>query len=283
MANAINAGQELDVRESHVWIRSKSLGTFRLGRSSQATDGIMELSLSEGASNASTMGFSLSPFQQHIFRQAGVGVTNPFDGTRKSVVSYQTPRMFEALTAMASWESGNASWDAALRYAGEFGGIRVAAGIGYRHENNVAGTLDRKFVGGSASIKHVATGLFLDGDYGKSDGPQTLQFGGTFGGQMFVFNVPVGNASTKRQDLRSAWRHRCQMDQGRHDDTVRRLSVAEDQPDQHQSNTDDDRAESGDRFRRHEFVHISANWLDADVTGVDSKATYVVTGVKLRF
>ena len=71
-------------------------------------------------------------------------------------------------------------WDAAVRYAGEFSGFRVAAGVGFAH--NVSGTNEvvRDVVGatdvgkieqwkGSASIMHVASGLYLTGAYVSQD------------------------------------------------------------------------------------------------------------------
>ena len=61
-------------------------------------------------------------------------------------------------------------YDVALRYAGEFGGIRVAAGIGYREDNGLLGLFaDTKTIAGSGSVMHVKSGLFLSGTYAKQD------------------------------------------------------------------------------------------------------------------
>ena len=60
-------------------------------------------------------------------------------------------------------------WSVALRYAGEFGAFRVAAGIGYEEEfdnTDVSGALeqnsDRETLTGSISVMHTPTGLFLN-------------------------------------------------------------------------------------------------------------------------
>jgi hypothetical protein len=70
-------------------------------------------------------------------------------------------------------------WDVALRYAGEHAGFRVAAGIGYSSNagglGEVTSLRDALFgqeptmVKGSASILHVATGLYLSGAYINQD------------------------------------------------------------------------------------------------------------------
>jgi hypothetical protein len=73
-------------------------------------------------------------------------------------------------------------WDVALRYAGEFSGVKLAAGIGYtawsddqnglavnpRNCARIAGktTANCDELGLSASIMHVPTGLYVSGSYG---------------------------------------------------------------------------------------------------------------------
>ena len=53
-------------------------------------------------------------------------------------------------------------WDAALRYAGEFGAIRVAAGIGYQdHERDGPNNRSEQNFTAAASVQHVPTGVYL--------------------------------------------------------------------------------------------------------------------------
>jgi hypothetical protein len=68
-----------------------------------------------------------------------------------------------------------------LRYAGEFSGFRVAAGIGYERitdhptQTTIAGTLasaneaDISAWGGSLALMHVPSGLFVQGQYMAAD------------------------------------------------------------------------------------------------------------------
>ena len=163
------------IRHQALYIKSNQIGTVWLGRTSEATDGIMELSLA--SSDASTLG-SLAPFDAVIEDQTGLGIVNPFDGGRKNVLKYITPSL-GGFSFSAAWAGEEGNWDAALRYAGEHGPIRVVAGVGYRQEDistiNVP-TMNREFWGGSASVMHMPSGLFLDGQYGVSDGLQSVNF-----------------------------------------------------------------------------------------------------------
>ena len=61
-------------------------------------------------------------------------------------------------------------WAVALRYAGEFNGIRVAAGIGYEEEQDEQiGSFDRQSITGSMSIMHAPSGLFFNFAAGQQD------------------------------------------------------------------------------------------------------------------
>jgi hypothetical protein len=103
--------------------------------------------------------------------------------SRNNAISYTTPT-FAGFSLQAAWGEQDAiddgMWDIAARYAGEFSGFRVAAAISYG--KNVGGTSDaedatsanlpsfgngadlRKWQG-SASVLHVASGLYLTGAY----------------------------------------------------------------------------------------------------------------------
>jgi hypothetical protein len=95
---------------------------------------------------------------------------------RSNAVRYDTPT-YGGFTFGASWGEDD-MWDAALRYAGEHAGFRVAAAISY--SRNACGVHDCNDTApytsvlkdaeenkwqGSASIQHVATGLFLSGAF----------------------------------------------------------------------------------------------------------------------
>lgn len=170
LSDAINNGGPITVRESYGWLKVKNFGTISLGHQSTATDGIQELSLSKGASNASVLG-SLAPFDSFIEDQTGFNVVNPFDGGRKDSLRFRSSSI-GGFQISASWADDD-TWDVALKFAHDFGKIQVVAGVGYRDEEDDVGG-GTIYYGGSASIKHVTSGLFVDATYGVSDGDQYI-------------------------------------------------------------------------------------------------------------
>lgn len=172
------SSDDMTIRHSFAWLETAA-GKVSIGRTSSATDGIAEIDTSNA--NIASLPMSLEP----LWTYSGLGgiaggILNPvpFDGGRANVVAYETPNM-GGFIASAAWgggqtASGDDLWDVALRYANEFGGVRVAAGIGYRVENydTFGATDETKTLAGSASIKHVLTGLFVTGAFGdQKDNP----------------------------------------------------------------------------------------------------------------
>lgn len=184
-------------RYSQVIITSKSLGTVKLGQGSWATDGITEIKLGGALSGLFSAGESsdASP-------TAAAAHSNQFDGTRDTGVVYNTPTIAGFVVSTGWYQnSGDPSavndpttWDVALRYAGEFGAIRVAAGIGYAVTDNFSNTSDTTVLSGSASIMHVPTGLFLNGAYGDVDDDNTARHGGVVGDDMTGWGISGGIA-----------------------------------------------------------------------------------------
>lgn len=166
--NLLGVGDQVDdltIRHSVVWLEG-GIGKLSLGRTSTATDGIAEIDLAN--TNIASLPMSLEPlWTQSGLPGLGFGILNPvgFDGGRANIVRYDTPHLggFQASAAWGGGQtaSGDDLYDFALRYAGEFGGLRFAAGAGYRVESfNSAGISDMKTLAGSASLLHVSTGLF---------------------------------------------------------------------------------------------------------------------------
>lgn len=171
LGGAVN---DMTVRHSHVWLET-ALGKVTVGRASTATDGIVEIDLAN--TNIASVPMSMEPLWTYSgLPGVGLGFINPvgFDGGRANIVRYDTPT-FGGFQASASWGggqtiSGDDAWDAAIRYAAEFGGIRFAAGVGYRVESlSSFGASDIRTRAGSASMHHMASGLFLNGAYGLQD------------------------------------------------------------------------------------------------------------------
>ena len=90
--------------------------------------------------------------------------------------------MVSASISEAAGDFTGTNWGVMLRYAGDWAGFRVAAGIGYEHIGDVptpalvvappggayAPGVDEPDInawGGGLSIMHVASGLFLQGSY----------------------------------------------------------------------------------------------------------------------
>jgi predicted porin len=192
--NASN-GVPLDIRHSAWYLDSKSLGRVWVGKTSMATDGITEINLA----NVNTGGMGYDPwnagFQARLgttgansgvtwgqLGNTGMGSNGIGEGDRNNVVRYISPA-FAGFTVSSAWGEDD-KMDTALRYAGEFNGIRIAAGIGYQKltdRNNGDGNGGCRNVGGidavssvncealgmSGSVMHVPTGIYLTGAYGK--------------------------------------------------------------------------------------------------------------------
>jgi hypothetical protein len=179
--DALGAPDSTFVMTQGAWyIDSKQLGRVTVGRTNTATAGLTVIDLSGANVIAnSNFGFWNAGFiVNNASSAAGIRTWSDLLGgatvwgsatARANAVMYSSP-VFGGFSLQAAWGE-NDIWDAALRYAGEFAGFRVAAGIGYA--NNYSGTneviLDIPANGafdgpsvwkGSASILHVATGLF---------------------------------------------------------------------------------------------------------------------------
>ncbi|MGE5511391.1 MAG: porin [Bacteroidota bacterium] len=188
------------LRDSTVWLQHSQLGKIKVGHGSTATDNLVLIDLG-GMAGAGTpdLGLYMGSFR---FRNAAGVLGNSsqtwqkalaghesFDTSRRNHVLYETPTImgFNVQAAVAE----DNYWDVALRYAGEFAGFRLAFGIGYQEDSEfnspgqsgtpagglTAGlnsiictdTCDAKTqeLKGSASILHVASGLWLTGAGGQ--------------------------------------------------------------------------------------------------------------------
>jgi hypothetical protein len=184
----------IGIRTANWYLDSSHLGKLTVGRLNLATGGISTIDLSNaGVVITSEPG----EFQGAFLMRNGLGAlgsswsnqcggpsaAGPYSSDcfehgplRRDAVRYDTPTIW-GFTASGSWGEDDI-WDAALRYGGEHHGFRVAAGVGYRWFEDrepdvlVLGPPDfqgndtgrRQFLT-SASILHVATGLFVSGAY----------------------------------------------------------------------------------------------------------------------
>jgi predicted porin len=186
----------LDVRKSAWFLKSKTCGKFEVGREGSATYHLLDdadftnTRLFADAESMPTIGAA-----GYFLRVGGVlttlkfsnllspGATNtPGNGERPDIVRYETPD-FKGFSAIAAWGEDDL-WDVAGVFKGEIGDFKVAGRIGYaEYTDETAGPgsghcispngvvngagLHCQEYGGSATIMHKPTGLYVYGAYGQ--------------------------------------------------------------------------------------------------------------------
>jgi hypothetical protein len=164
----------------------KDLGRLTVGRINTASAGVVGLDLG-GISVVSNA--NVGYWNAGFFLEGGAGPTwgdllgggTVFGAglSRANAVSYTSPTV-GGFSVAAAWGEDDL-WDVALRYAGEHAGYRVVAAIAYA--DNVGGLGEFSDVGtsggreisqikGSASVLHIASGLFIQGTYLTQDNDQ---------------------------------------------------------------------------------------------------------------
>ena len=183
----VGADGTLAVRTANWWLEDKTLGRVTVGRLDlRGPVGTIDLG---GISTVAQASYGLSGGGFFMAGQNGVipgvqlgALVGPtYGGDRIEGIRWDSPSI-AGFVAQAAWGEDDV-WSASLRYAGEFGGFRVAAGIGYQSmdPNNTAtfdGGLDdaNGFLrrgesewAGSLAVMHVASGLFAQGHYGRTE------------------------------------------------------------------------------------------------------------------
>ena len=184
--SATNTSGCATVRDATVWLRHNQLGMIKVGHGSTATDNLILIDVGgQGVAGTPDIALHQGGFLIRGKNSVLSGVAwngairghESFDTARRDHVLYETPTLL-GFSLQAAVANDN-YWDVALRYAGEFGGFRVAAGVGYLEDtgfnapfqqNQAAGFLcttncdvKSKEIKGSASVMHVPTGLFVTG------------------------------------------------------------------------------------------------------------------------
>jgi predicted porin len=168
------AADDIALRHSYAFVNT-AFGKVSLGHTGSASDGIVEISLAN--TTVASLPLSIEPLWTYLGAPTIGGVSlnpAPFDGGRSSVIRFDTPTFagFQGSVAFGGGQSASYDdvWDAALRYAGEFAGVRVAAGVGYRVESlaNVGGP-ETKTMAGSASAMHMLSGIFVTVSAARQD------------------------------------------------------------------------------------------------------------------
>ena len=197
-----------------------------VGETSDATDGITEINLANSIVGSDPSSWNGAFFLRNTGggnaglaldkgTQTGItwnqitpsfnGAWNAGEGDRTNIVRYVSPT-WNGFVYSSSWGEDD-MWDAALRYAGEHHGFRVAAGIGYRQINDNPGksgadspqcadlsnslnesSIDCNLIGLSASVMHVATGLYVTGSWGRIEDENRQRLFNNFGNETNVDN-----------------------------------------------------------------------------------------------
>ncbi|MEW5964339.1 MAG: porin [Pseudomonadota bacterium] len=214
--------------QSYWFIRSDQLGKLSVGQLSQASDNTAILV--DGSGSLVPANWVLFDGAGFILRNAGQRLTD-FTGTREltwggslalcqhidagigadcngvplNAVRYDTPT-FAGFSASASWGEDD-FWDVAARYAGEFGGFKLAVAAAYSEQTegaNAFGGKDSGYVQVGAYLQHLPTGLFVYGAYGEefnyNSANRIVSTDGLSSGP-----VPEGNHWYVKAGLRQRW------------------------------------------------------------------------------
>jgi predicted porin len=199
--------------QSYWFIKSDSLGKVGVGKQSQASDNAAILVDGSGSLvPANWVAFDTNNFFVRTgdggslgTRWGGIaggcgtmgGAWGDCNGLTQNVVRYDSPT-FGGFSVSASWGEDD-MWDVAGRYAGEWGGFKVAAAVAYNEVNsssngatitsptgvvtdcattngigcggyNNLGALDAQYLQAGAFLMHVPTGLFGLVNYGHMQG-----------------------------------------------------------------------------------------------------------------
>jgi predicted porin len=172
------------LRNASLSLESDSFGALTIGKTKQATDGV-------STADRSNSWIVSTPLSGRPITGEGVGeVFELFDGTRANVLRYDSPVVAGGLWFSGSIAASNTDvmgatdgsvWDVAVKYWGELGDFKVAAGAGYREgiwmedDALMGGPLSLAIDGtptvmsGSASVLHAPSGIFVNGTYGDMD------------------------------------------------------------------------------------------------------------------
>jgi predicted porin len=166
----------LGVRRAFWWLEDKNLGRISVGRHNAGGPvSIIDLGgigTVAGHAPADVGGGFLVAGTTRLS-----GVVNPSYGSdRLEGIRYDSPTI-GGFVLQGFWGEDDI-WAVSLRYAGEFGGFRVAAGIGYEDQDpsstqviqldNGARNIDDEWAA-SLAFLHIGTGLFVQGEYAQSE------------------------------------------------------------------------------------------------------------------
>jgi hypothetical protein len=185
--NQHNVDSYFEIRRAAWWIEHKDVGRLTVGRWDMA--GVVQTIDLGGVGAVAGASAQLGGVgSMYIRGSAGqfynATWSNFMDGAtangRSELIRWDSPTWAGFIASASIGEAGD-HWGVMLRYAGEFSGFRVAAGIGYEVSNDRSTPVEvNPFAaaftgtepeagawGGSLAVMHVPTGLFLQGHWNK--------------------------------------------------------------------------------------------------------------------
>ena len=177
-----------DARRVAWWIEHKDVGRLTVGRYESA--GVVQTIDLGGIGMPASSSFILlngsffirGPVgQYYAMSWANIGDPAANQG-RTELVRYDSPTWHGFIYSASIAEAGD-YWGSMLRYANEFNGVRVAAGIGYERSRDratpatldptgafwVSAAPDIQAWGGALSLMHIPSGLFIQGHWTAAD------------------------------------------------------------------------------------------------------------------
>jgi hypothetical protein len=184
-----------NLREAMAWLEHSRLGRLSLGHGVVAAGNVITVDLSGKGMAASndvrlhSSGMRLFSRDLHSITGNGYLRTGTWGGffqgssgdwlnERIEHIQYRTPTI-AGFTLGASWGEDD-YWDVALRYAGEYNGVRLAGALGYSVRSGYEGASgalactsqcdkEQEQLAGSISLRHMPTGLFFTGAAGRRE------------------------------------------------------------------------------------------------------------------
>ncbi|NKB57982.1 MAG: porin [Alphaproteobacteria bacterium] len=169
-ANA-DAASALDERRIEFTITSKRLGQLTVGQGDTASEDTADVDLSgTGIATLSGDPVLLAGSEAFQLNNAAQGRTvgnvfSSFDGAgRRDRIRYDTPAFAGFTVAVAHHNADR--WDAGLHYGATFGGVKVAAGLGYA--DDASRNFNKTFVGSLSVLLPMGLSVSVGGEtHGK--------------------------------------------------------------------------------------------------------------------
>jgi len=193
------------IYDANLYVDSPTLGRLTLGYQESGFGGLGSINLG-GTAFVTNNDPTIKVGNHEVFGtgwQFGQIAPDVTGVTRGAAVRYDSPTLAgfalsgswgEADHAGAPQDAEQQFWDAALRYAGEFGGFRVAGGLGYQQYDRENDDWNQGNATASASVLHTPTGLYVTGSYSAlfRDAPLAVGAGESDTADAFYFQGGIG-------------------------------------------------------------------------------------------